>query len=148
MPCLCYFSLKREEKNPLPPSPFTRKDLLLWSPTVFSFSRCVSLCLSSSLCCTCWLITNRMSSCNKMIGSDRKKQYSACVWNYRVLQGWVLYFWRLARKLTRSQYSFFLTRFQTKNSRNPLTLSWGNQKFSHANLFPGFRMTHSHGTLV
>lgn len=69
-PILSYLSLKKE-KNPFPPSPFSFKDLLLWSPPVFSFSRCISFCLSSSLCWTCWLITNRISSCNKMKRSSR-----------------------------------------------------------------------------
>lgn len=64
---LSHLSLKKE-KNPFPPSPLTLKDLLLWSPPVFSLSCCVSS-FFSLCCCTCWLITNLMSSCNDMRGS-------------------------------------------------------------------------------
>lgn len=72
-PFFCHFSLKKE-KNPFPPSPFNLKDLLLWSPAALfvCLSLRFSLCLSSSLCCTCSLITSRMSSCNGII----EKQYS------------------------------------------------------------------------
>lgn len=70
--CLGHLSLKKE-KNPFPASPFTFRDLLLWSPPAFSLSCCFSLFLSSSLCSTCWLITNRMSSCNAEKGPVNRR---------------------------------------------------------------------------